>query len=138
MLFNRFYQPDIDVEELQVRRTLHLSTSSELPLRLRWLAILSGKLRASLAVTGGVHTVNDVVQAVMSGAHAVQLVSALLKFGPGFLDTLRERLAVWLEEHEYESLRQMQGSMNLQACPDPRAYERANYMLMLQGWRDAH
>jgi len=135
VLFNRFYQPDIDTEELQVRRTLHLSTSSELPLRLRWLAILSGKLRSSLAVSGGVHSVDDVVQAVMSGAHAVQVVSALLKLGPSYLADLRQRLAVWLEEHEYHSLRQMQGSMNLEACPDPRVYERANYMLTLQGWR---
>jgi len=135
VLFNRFYQPDIDAEELQVRRTLHLSTSSELPLRLRWLAILSGKLRSSLAVSGGVHSVDDVVQAVMSGAHAVQVVSALLKLGPSYLADLRQRLAVWLEEHEYHSLRQMQGSMNLEACPDPRVYERANYMLTLQGWR---
>jgi dihydroorotate dehydrogenase (fumarate) len=135
VLFNRFYQPDIDVEELQVRRTLHLSTSSELSLRLRWLAVLSGKLRASLALSGGAHTVIDVVQAVMAGAHAVQMVSALLKLGPGYLGDLRQRLAEWLEEHEYHSLRQMQGSMNLQACPDPRAYERANYMLALQSWR---
>jgi dihydroorotate dehydrogenase (fumarate) len=135
VLFNRFYQPDIDVEELQVRRGLHLSNSSELALRVRWLAILSGKLRCSLALSGGVHTVNDVVQAVMSGAHAVQVVSALLKFGPGYLGTLRQGLTRWMEEHEYESLRQMQGSMSLEACPDPRVYERANYMLTLQSWR---
>jgi dihydroorotate dehydrogenase (fumarate) len=135
VLFNRFYQPDIDTEELQVRRGLHLSNSSELPLRLRWLAILSGRLQCSLAASGGVHTVDDVVQTVMAGAHAVQVVSALLKRGPGYLADLREGLARWLEKHEYHSLRQMQGSMNLQACPDPRVYERANYMLTLQGWR---
>ena len=135
VLFNRFYQPDIDVEELQVRRGLRLSHSSELPLRLRWLAILSGKLRSSLALSGGVHTVNDVVQSVMAGAHAVQVVSALLKLGPAYLEHLRQGLARWLEEHEYVSLRQMQGSMSLEACPDPRVYERANYMLTLQGWR---
>ncbi len=135
VLFNRFYQPDIDVEELQVRRGLRLSHSSELPLRLRWLAILSGKLRPSLALSGGVHTVDDVVQSVMAGAHAVQVVSALLKLGPAYLGHLRQGLAQWLEEHEYSSLRQMQGSMSLEACPDPRVYERANYMLTLQGWR---
>ena len=135
VLFNRFYQPDVDAEELQVRRGLHLSHSSELPLRLRWLAILSGKLQCSLAASGGVHTVDDVVQAVMTGAHAVQVVSALLKLGPGYLAKLRQGLARWLEQHEYHSLRQMQGSMNLEACPDPRVYERANYMLTLQGWR---
>jgi dihydroorotate dehydrogenase (fumarate) len=137
VLFNRFYQPDIDVEELQVRRHIHLSSSAELPLRLTWLALLSPRVKASLAVTGGVHTVLDVVQSVMTGAHAVQMVSALLKRGPSYLATLKRELAQWLEEHEYHSLRQMQGSMNLEACPDPQVYERANYMLMLQSWRTA-
>jgi dihydroorotate dehydrogenase (fumarate) len=134
VLFNRFYQPDIDPEELHARPSLHLSDSSELPLRLRWLAVLSGRLRASLAVTGGVHTGLDAIKAVMAGAHAVQVVSALLKRGPEHLAVLREEMARWMEEHEYESLRQMQGSMNLLACPDPSVYERANYMLMLQSW----
>jgi dihydroorotate dehydrogenase (fumarate) len=135
VLFNRFYQPDIDVEELQVRRQIHLSTSAELPLRLTWLALLSPKVKASLAVSGGVHTLLDAVQSIMTGAHAVQLVSCLLKRGPSHLATLKGELAQWLEEHEYHSLRQMQGSMNLEACPDPAVYERANYMLMLQSWR---
>jgi dihydroorotate dehydrogenase (fumarate) len=135
VLFNRFYQPGIDIEALEVRRELHLSDSSELPLRLRWLAILSAQVRASLAVTGGVHTVADVVQAVMAGAHAVQLVSALLRGGSERLAALRGELAAWLEEHEYTSLRQMQGSMSLRSCPDPAAYERGNYTLMLQSWR---
>jgi dihydroorotate dehydrogenase (fumarate) len=138
VLFNRFYQPDIDVEELQVRRQIHLSTSAELPLRLTWLALLSPKVKASLAVSGGVHTLLDVVQSVMTGAHAVQLVSCLLKRGPSHLATLKGELTQWLEEHEYHSLRQMQGSMNLEACPDPAVYERANYMLMLQSWRTSH
>jgi dihydroorotate dehydrogenase (fumarate) len=137
VLFNRFYQPDIDVEELQVRRQVHLSSSAELPLRLVWLAMLSPKLKASLACSGGVHTVTDVVQSVMAGAHAVQLVSCLLKRGPSYLGTLRQELAQWLEEHEYHSLRQAQGSMNLEACPDPMVYSRANYMLLLQSWRVA-
>jgi dihydroorotate dehydrogenase (fumarate) len=137
VLFNRFWQPGIDVEELEVRRELHLSDSSELPLRLRWLAILSGAVRASLAVTGGVHTVLDVVQSVMAGAHAVQMVSALLQNGPQRLTTLRSELARWLEEHEYPSLRAMCGSMSMRSCPDPQAYERANYMLMLQSWKAA-
>jgi dihydroorotate dehydrogenase (fumarate) len=138
VLFNRFYQPDIDVEELQVRRQIHLSSSAELPLRLVWLAMLSPKMKASLACTGGVHTVIDVVQSVMAGAHAVQLVSSLLKRGPSYIATLRQELAQWLEEHEYHSLRQAQGSMNLEACPDPQVYSRANYMLVLQSWRDSH
>jgi len=135
VLFNRFYQPDIDVEELQALRALHLSNSSELPLRLRWLAILSGRVRASLAVTGGVHTAVDAVKAVMTGAHAVQVVSALLKHGPDYLRTLIADFGAWMEEHEYEYLQQMQGNMNMQACPDPKVYERANYMLVLQGWK---
>ncbi len=134
VLFNRFYQPDIDLEELEVVR-LHLSDSSELPLRLHWLAILSGQVEASLAVTGGVHTGVDAIKAVMTGAHAVQMVSALLRNGPGYLRIVREQMVEWMREHEYESIRQMQGSMNLSRCPDRRAYERANYMKMLQSWR---
>src|SRR5262249_13626902 len=137
VLFNRFWQPGIDVEELEVRRELHLSDSSELPLRLRWLAILSGNVHATLAVTGGIHTVHDVIQAVMAGAHAVQMVSALLHHGPEHLALLRRELVQWLEEHEYGSLREMRGSMSMGNCPDPQAYERANYMLMLQSWRPA-
>jgi dihydroorotate dehydrogenase (fumarate) len=136
VLFNRFYQPDIDAENLQALRALHLSNSSELPLRLRWLAILSGRVKASLAVTGGVHTALDAVKAVMTGAHAVQLVSVLLQRGPGHLRAILDKFEAWLREHEYESVRQMQGSMNLLACPDPGVYERANYMLMLQSWRE--
>jgi dihydroorotate dehydrogenase (fumarate) len=137
VLFNRFYQPDIDADELQVLRALHLSNSSELPLRLRWLAMLSDRLTASLAVSGGVHTALDAVKAVMAGAHAVQLVSALLQRGPRYLAVLRENVTAWMEEHEYQSLEQMQGCMNMQACPDPSVYERANYMLTLQSWQPA-
>jgi dihydroorotate dehydrogenase (fumarate) len=135
VLFNRFYQPDIDVEHLQVHETLHLSSSSELPLRLRWVAALSGHLRADLAVTGGVHTALDGVKSVMAGAHVVQVVSALLRQGPDLLRILRADLERWMDEQEWESLAQMRGNMNLQRCPDPAAYERANYMLMLHSWR---
>jgi dihydroorotate dehydrogenase (fumarate) len=134
VLFNRFYQPDIDPEELKVVPQLQLSRSSELLLRLRWLAILSGRVKASLAVTGGVHSGLGAVKSVMAGAHAVQMVSALLARGPEHLKTVRDEMAAWLEEHEYSSLRQAQGSMNLSACPDPEVYERANYMMILQGW----
>jgi dihydroorotate dehydrogenase (fumarate) len=135
VIFNRFYQPDIDIEELEVARRLELSESSELLLRLRWLAILSGRVGASLAVTGGVHTAHDAVKAVMCGAHAVQMVSALLRHGPAHLAAVRAGMAEWLEAHEYESLRQMQGSMSLLRCPDPKAYERTNYVELLQSWR---
>ncbi len=137
VIFNRFYQADIDIEELEVERTLNLSDSSELLLRLRWLAILSSQTSMALAVTGGVHTVADAVKAVMCGADGVQLVSALLQSGPEELTRLRSGLAEWLEEHEYESLSQMRGSMNLLRCPDPSAYERDNYMHILQGWKAA-
>ena len=135
VLFNRFYQADIDVEELEVVRTLHLSNSSELLPRLRWLAILSGRVPADLAVTGGVHTAIDAIKATMVGAHAIQLVSALLKHGPDYLITLRSETLRWLEEHEYESLAQARGSMSLLKCPDPKVFERANYLRILQSWR---
>jgi dihydroorotate dehydrogenase (fumarate) len=135
VLFNRFYQPDIDPVELMASRTLHLSDSSELRLRLHWIAILSGRVRASLAVTGGVHTALDVVKATMAGAHVTQMVSALLLHGPEHLRTVLDELAVWMKEHEWDSLARMRGNMSLRKVPDPDAYERANYMLMLQGWR---
>ena len=136
VLFNRFYHPDIDVEELEVVPRLHLSGSPELLVRLRWLAILFGHVRMSLAVTGGVHTSLDAIKAVMAGAQAVQMVSALLLQGPEHLRVVREGMAAWMEEHEYESLRQMQGSMSLERCPNPSAFERANYMRVLQSWRE--
>lgn len=135
VLFNRFYQPDLDVEALEVVPTLRLSDSSELLLRLRWLAILAGRLRPSLAVTGGVHTAVDAIKAVMAGADAVQVVSELLKRGPERLRNLRMEMARWLEEHEYDSLAQAKGSLSLLRCPDPAAHERANYMAILQSWK---
>ncbi len=134
VLFNRFYQPDFDVENLEIVDDLRLSTSAELPLRLRWLGIISGRVKASLAVTGGVHTLLDSVKSVMSGAHAIQLVSALLRQGPGCIKTMREDLARWLEEQEYDSLRQMCGNMSLLRCPDPQAFSRGNYMRLLQSY----
>jgi len=135
VLFNRFYQPDIDVEALDVAPRLQLSTSEELLLRVRWLAILSGRVSCDLAASGGVHTGLDAIKAVMAGASAVQVVSALLHQGPGQLKKLRDEMVRWMEDHEYESLRQMQGSMNLLRCPDPAAFERANYTRILQTWR---
>jgi len=135
VIFNRFYQPDIDVETLDVLPTVHLSDSGELLLRLRWLAVLSGRVRASLAVTGGVHTSLDAIKAVMAGAHAVQMVSALLRRGPEHLRRVHDEMAQWMEEHGYESLRQMQGSMSLARSGNPAALERSNYMRVLQSWR---
>jgi dihydroorotate dehydrogenase (fumarate) len=135
VIFNRFYQPDIDVEALEVVPKVRLSDSGDLLLRLRWLAILSGRVRASLAVTGGVHTAMDAIKAIMAGAHAVQMVSALLKVGPEQLRRVREEMAWWMEEHAYESLKQMRGSMSLEKTPNPAAFERSNYMRVLQSWR---
>jgi dihydroorotate dehydrogenase (fumarate) len=133
VLFNRFFQPDIDIEELQAVR-VNLSSPSDLLLRLRWLALLHGKVRASLAATGGVHSATDAIKAVMAGADAIQMVSALLQRGPAYLKEVREGMARWLEEHAYDSLAQMRGSMSLARCADPKAYERANYMRLLQSW----
>ena len=135
VLFNRFYQPDIDAENLEVEPRLYLSSPSELLLRLRWLAVLSGQLSCSLAVTGGVHSALDAVKAVMAGAHAVQMVSVLLRRGPETLARVRQELAQWLEEHGYESLHQMQGSMGYGRGANPAAFERSNYMRILQSWR---
>jgi len=135
VLFNRFFQPDIDVEALEAVPSLQLSGSSDLLLRLRWLAVLHGHLKGSLAVTGGVHTGMDALKAVMAGASAVQMVSALLLHGPERLSQVRAELTEWLEEHEYESLNQSLGSMSLQKCPNPQAFTRANYMRILNGWR---
>ena len=135
VLFNRFYQPELDIEALEVRPSLHLSTSDELNLRLHWLAILSGKTTASLACSGGVHTAVDALKAVMAGAHAVQMVSSLLLHGVDHLRTVRDGVSAWLESHEYESLRQAQGSLSLAKCPNPEAFERGNYMKVLRSWK---
>lgn len=133
VLFNRFYQPDIDVEQQEMLR-VNLSSPTELLLRLRWIGALSGRIRPSLAATGGVHTALDVVKAVMAGAHATQIVSALLQRGPEYLRKVQTDLRDWLEEHEFESLRRMQGSMSLLRCSDPASYHRVNYIRILQSW----
>ncbi|MCA9597055.1 MAG: dihydroorotate dehydrogenase-like protein [Myxococcales bacterium] len=135
VLFNRFYQPDIDVEELEIANRLALSTPSELLLRLRWLAILSGKVKGSLALSGGAHGGLDVVKALMAGAHVVQVVSAVLHNGPDHFRRMHEELSQFFEEHEYASLDEMRGNMSLERCPDPRTYERANYIHILQSWQ---
>jgi dihydroorotate dehydrogenase (fumarate) len=134
VLFNRYYDPDIDVQELNVLRTLQLSDSSELPLRLRGIAALAGRVKASLGVTGGVHTALDVVKSTMAGAHVTQMVSALLKNGPGHLRKVRADLEAWMEENEWSSLNEMRGNLSQERIPNPQIYERANYMLMLQTW----
>ncbi|MGK5088529.1 dihydroorotate dehydrogenase-like protein [Bdellovibrionota bacterium FG-2] len=134
VLFNRLYQSDIDVENLQVRPVLHLSTSTELSLRLRWLAILEPHFQGSLIVSGGVHTVTDAVKAIMAGASGIQMVSAIIKNGPTHFTKLTKELTDWLVAHEYNSVGQLRGSMSLRTCPDPSAFGRANYMKTLHGW----
>jgi dihydroorotate dehydrogenase (fumarate) len=131
VLFNRFYQPDFDLETLDVVPSLTLSSPYEVLLRLHWVAILYGHVRADLAVTGGIHTAQDVVKAMMAGARVAMLTSALLKHGIELLRVVRANLSAWLEAHEYTSIRQMQGSMSYRSVPDPAAFERANYMRVL-------
>jgi dihydroorotate dehydrogenase (fumarate) len=134
VIFNRFYQPDIDLDALEVRPLLTLSNSGELLLRLHWAAILYGHIHADIAITGGVHTVEDVIKSMMSGAKVTMLTSALLQNGIGYLRPLRNQLEAWLEKNEYESVQQMQGSMSQQNVPNPKAYQRANYMKVLSSY----
>ena len=135
VLFNRFYQPDIDIEELDVVSSLELSGPSTLRLRMRWLAILYSHIKIPMAVSGGVHSAEDAIKATMTGATGIQMTSALLKHGPERLKEVREGMANWMEAHEYESLAQMRGSMSLMKSPHPAAFERANYMRVLSGWK---
>jgi dihydroorotate dehydrogenase (fumarate) len=134
VLFNRFYQPDFDLENLEVVPALHLSTPHELLLRLHWVATLYGHVRADLAVTGGVHTAHDVLKAMMAGARVAMMTSALLRHGIDHIRTVLRDLVEWMEEHEYESVRQMQGSMSRRNVPDPSAFSRANYMKVLSSY----
>ncbi|HZT69456.1 MAG TPA: dihydroorotate dehydrogenase-like protein [Terriglobia bacterium] len=131
VLFNRFYQPDYDLEALEVVPNLVLSSPHELLLRLHWTAVLYGQIKADLALTGGVHTATDVIKAMMAGAKVAMMTSALLKRGINYLDTLATELLIWMGEHEYDSIKQMQGSMSRNAVPQPSAFERANYMKVL-------
>ena len=131
VLFNRFYQPDYDLEALEVVPNLILSNSHELFLRLHWIAVIYGTIKADLALTGGVHTATDVIKSMMAGAKVAMMTSALLKRGISYLDTLATELLVWMGEHEYDSIKQMQGSMSRNSVPQPGAFERANYMKVL-------
>jgi dihydroorotate dehydrogenase (fumarate) len=135
VLFNRFSGPDVDIEELEVSERFRPSVVTEVSLRLRWLAVVSARVPGvSLAITGGMHRFEDAVKAVMCGASAVQLVSAILQHGPEQLTQMKKQMEMWMEEKGYASLLEMRGSMNLARCPDPRAYERGNYVRLLQTW----
>ena len=135
VLFNRFYQPDFDLEKLEVAPNLNLSTPDEIRLPLLWIAVLYGKLHASLGATRGVHTPIEIVKYLMAGADAVMTTSALLKNGVDYLTTLRNGLQTWMEMNQYQSVTQMKGSMSQQNVADPTAFERANYIKTLESYR---
>jgi dihydroorotate dehydrogenase (fumarate) len=134
VLFNRFYQPDFDIEALEIVPRLTLSHPQELLLRLHWIGIMFGKVRADLAVTGGVHSAADVLKSMMAGAKIAMMTSALLHHGVGYAAHVLEEVKRWMEEHEYESIRQMCGSMSHRSVADPGAFERANYMRVLSSY----
>jgi dihydroorotate dehydrogenase (fumarate) len=134
VLLHRFYEPDLDIENLDPLSRLQLSDSHELLLRLRWLAIISGSVKCSLGACGGVHSVEDAVKAIMTGADCLQLCSALIRNGTGHVRNLFEGLSAWLERNEYDSLQQMRGSMNIERSSDPKALSRAHYMHVVNSW----
>lgn len=136
VLFNRFYQPDFDLDELDIVHNLDLSTSADLRLPLRWISILYGKVSADYALTSGVHTATDVLKATMAGAKVAMMTSNLLQKGEKIIPTMLEDLQTWMKEREYESVQQMQGSMSQKNVKEPAAFERANYMKVLGSWRE--
>ena len=134
-LFNRFYQPDIDLENLEIEPSVILSSSDELRLPLRWIAVLSASLHVNLGATTGVHTAEDAIKLLMVGADATMMCSALLKNGPGHITQVLNDVIAWLDEHEYESVEQLKGSMNYRNIADPEALMRANYMKVLNAYK---
>lgn len=136
VLFNRFYQPDFDLDELEITHSLDLSTSAELRLPLRWISILHGKVEADFALTSGVHTHTDVLKAMMAGAKVAMMASRLLQNGGQVIGQILNDLEAWMKEREYESVRQMQGSMCQKSVKEPAAFERANYMKVLGSFRE--
>jgi dihydroorotate dehydrogenase (fumarate) len=136
VLFNRFYQPDFDLEELEITHTLVLSDSDELRLPLRWISILHGKVNADLALTTGVHDHLDVLKGLMAGASVTMLASELLQNGIARVPAILDEMTRWMDDHEYTSVRQMVGSMSQGSVKDPAAFERANYMRVLSSWQE--
>jgi dihydroorotate dehydrogenase (fumarate) len=134
VLFNRFYQPDIDIDALEIVPSLTLSQSQELPLRLHWVAILHGLVSANLAVTGGVHSGRDVLKAMMAGAHVAMMTSAFFQIGIRHANVVLHEMSQWMEEHDYESIQQMRGSMSRRSVPNPSAFDRANYIRVLSSY----
>ncbi|PSB34889.1 dihydroorotate dehydrogenase-like protein [Stenomitos frigidus] len=135
VLFNRFYQPDINLETLEVEPNVLLSTPQAMRLPLRWIAILYGQVNASLAATSGIHTGQDVLKMLMAGTHITMLCSVLLRHGIDQIRVIEQAMHEWMEEHEYESVRQLQGSMSQQHCPNPSAFERVQYVRSLQTYQ---
>ena len=135
VMFNRFYQPDLDIEQLEVVPNVTLSSSQAIRLPLRWVAVLHGRVKASLAATSGVHSAQDVVKLIMAGADVTMLCSSLLLHGPGRIAEILQELDRWLLEHEYTSVKQMRGSMSQKSVADPSAFERANYMKALNRFK---
>jgi dihydroorotate dehydrogenase (fumarate) len=138
VLFNRFYQPDINLQELEIQPNVLLSTPQSLRLPLTWIGILFGRVKTNLAATGGVHNAEDVVKLLMVGADVTMLCSSLMRHGINHVRHVQRELREWMEEHEYESVQQMQGSMSQQKCPDPAAFERAQYMHAVKGMQHIH
>jgi dihydroorotate dehydrogenase (fumarate) len=136
VLFNRFYQTDIDLTTMKVSVHVELSSASELLLRLHWLAILYGRVRPSLAVSGGIDQPEDGIKAILSGADVVQMVSALLRYGSKHIDVMRQGLVEWMERHEIMSVDETRGDASLQRVADPAALERAGYIRTLQSWKN--
>jgi dihydroorotate dehydrogenase (fumarate) len=133
-LFNRFYQPDLDINTREVVPHLELSQSSEVRLPLRWIAILHGRIEVALAASSGVHTAEDVIKVLLAGADVAMLASALLENGPGHLRQIETDLLEWMSEHAYESVSQLRGSVSQRSAPDPTAFERGNYVRMLKSY----
>ncbi len=135
VLFNRFYQPDIDLEQLEVIPNLQFSSSQEMRLPLRWIALLYGKVKASIAATTGIHNAEDVIKMVMVGADVTMLASVLLTHGIEKLKDILNGIEEWMDKNDYESIKQMKGSMSSRAIAEPAAYERANYIKTLQSFK---
>lgn len=135
VLFNRFYQPDLDLESLEVVPQVLLSTPQARRLPLRWIAMLFGKIKADLAATSGVHTAQDAIKMLMVGSSVTMLCSVLLKHGPGQIRVIEQEMCAWLTEHEYESVKQLKGSVSQKNCPDPSAFERAQYMKAIHNYK---
>jgi dihydroorotate dehydrogenase (fumarate) len=137
VLFNRFYQPDINLEELEVTPNILLSTPMAMRLPLRWVAMLHGRVKASLAATSGIHRGADALKMLMAGANVTMLCSVLLRRGVGHIAEIEKEVVAWMQEHEYESVAQLQGSLSQKNCPDPSAFERAQYMRAISTYKAA-